>query len=73
VARSTKSLPELRSAIDDVDRRILELVTKRAELARAVGQAKVVGDRGVLDAGREKQVLAAIRKANRGPLRDEAV
>jgi chorismate mutase / prephenate dehydratase len=73
LAKQTKSLPELRSAIDEIDRRILDLVTKRAELARAVGQAKVVGDRGVLDAGREKQVLGAIRKANRGPLRDEAV
>ena len=73
MASKKKGLPELRAAIDDVDRRILALVTERAELAKAVGEAKAVGARGVLDAGREKQVLAAIRKANHGPLRDASV
>jgi chorismate mutase/prephenate dehydratase len=72
-SKKKRGLPELRAAIDDVDRRILALVTERAELARAVGEAKAIGERGILDAGREKQVLAAIRRANRGPLRDEAV
>lgn len=73
LASKKKGLPELRAAIDELDRRILDLVTRRAELARQVGLAKSSTERGILDAGREKQVLAAIRKANRGPLRDEAV
>lgn len=73
LAPKKKTLPELRTAIDDLDRRILDLVTKRAELAKSVGEAKAVGQRGVLDAAREKQILTAIRKANRGPLRDQAV
>ena len=71
--KKNKGLPELRSEIDDVDRRILALITRRADLARAIGAAKADGARGVLDVGREKQVLAAIRKANPGPLRDQAV
>jgi len=73
VAASKKSLSELRTAIDDVDRRLLDLLSRRARLARSIGEAKAAGDRGVLDAGREKQVLAAIRRANPGPLRDESV
>lgn len=72
-SKKKRGLPELRTAIDDVDRRLLGLLTERAELAKAVGEAKAVGARGILDAGREKQILAAIRKANRGPLRDDSV
>jgi chorismate mutase/prephenate dehydratase len=73
LASKKKNLPELRAAIDDVDRRILALITERAELAKAVGEAKAITAKGVLDAGREKQVLGAIRKANHGPLRDDSV
>ena len=51
MASKKKGLPELRTAIDDVDRRLLDLVTKRAELAKAVGEAKSVTERGILDAG----------------------
>lgn len=71
--RGKKGLPELRAAIDDLDRRLLELVTRRAALCKAVGEAKATSEIGILDAAREKQVLGAIRKANPGPLRDEAV
>lgn len=72
-SKKKKGLPELRQAIDAVDRRVLDLLTERAELAKAIGEAKAVGSRGVLDAGREKQVLDTLRKANRGPLRDDSV
>jgi len=70
---SRKSLTELRAAIDKIDRRLLELIAERARLCVAVGEAKNQSDRGVLDVGREKQVLTGIRKANPGPLRDDAV
>jgi chorismate mutase/prephenate dehydratase len=72
-AKKKKTLSELRVAIDDVDRRILSLIAERGRLAKSVGEAKAVVDRGILDAGREKQVLEAIRKANPGPLRNESV
>ncbi|MBI5506278.1 MAG: prephenate dehydratase [Deltaproteobacteria bacterium] len=73
MASKKKSLTDLRTAIDDVDRRLLDLVAKRAGLAKAIGQAKAADQHGVLDVGRETQVLAAIRRANPGPLRDDAV
>jgi len=70
---SKKSLTDLRSAIDEVDRRVLDLVSKRASLAKAIGEAKAADQHSVLDVGRERQVLTAIRRANPGPLRDDAV
>ena len=73
MASKKKGLPELRAAIDDIDRRILDLVTRRARLAKAVGEAKAVGQRGIFDAGRENEVLSAIRKADHEPLRDDSV
>lgn len=73
MASKKKGLPELRGAIDSLDRRILDLLTERAETAKAIGEAKAVGARGILDAGREKQVLTTLRKTNRGPLTDNAV
>lgn len=73
MASKKKTLGELRAAIDAVDRRILTLVVERGRLCKQVGEAKALGERGVLDAGREKQVLAAIRRANPGPLGDDAV
>jgi len=73
LAPKKKTLTELRSAVDDVDRRILDLLARRAALAQAIGEAKAAGKHSVLDVAREKQVLAAIRRANPGPLRDEAV
>jgi chorismate mutase/prephenate dehydratase len=68
-----KSLPQLRKDIDAVDRKILDLLARRGRLAAAVGEAKRRGARKVLDVGREQEVLAALRKANPGPLSGEAV
>jgi chorismate mutase/prephenate dehydratase len=68
-----KSLPELRKSIDDVDRKILDLVSKRARIALEVGEAKNRGVRVVLDVAREKSVLDRLRKTNPGPLAGEAI
>jgi chorismate mutase/prephenate dehydratase len=68
-----KSLPELRKQIDTIDEQLLKLLTRRARTAQKIGQAKSVGSKSVLDVGREKAVFAAIRKANPGPLDDNAV
>ncbi|HYC55672.1 MAG TPA: prephenate dehydratase [Candidatus Binatia bacterium] len=70
---SKKNLTDLRAAIDKIDRRLLDLIAERASLCVAVGETKSQTDRGILDVGREKQVLAGIRKLNPGPLRDDAV
>ncbi len=68
-----KSLPELRKSIDTVDRKILELVSKRAQIAHQVGEAKNRGSRGVLDVAREKTVIKRMRTDNPGPLGGDAI
>lgn len=73
VAKKTKSLQELRAEIDELDLRVLKLLSRRAEIARHIGRAKSAGAKGVLDLAREKEVLRAVRGANPGPLTRDAV
>jgi chorismate mutase/prephenate dehydratase len=68
-----KTLPQLRKEIDAVDHKILALLSRRGDLAASVGEAKRRGDHKVLDVARERAVLAALCKANPGPLSDETV
>ncbi len=63
-------LARLRDAIDRVDDRILEALSERARLARAVGSLKV-GQ--AYRPEREAQVLLRIKERNPGPLSGETV
>ena len=60
-----------RAAIDELDRKILELLNERATHAQAIGTLKGTGDAYRPD--REARVLARLRAANSGPLSNEAV
>jgi chorismate mutase/prephenate dehydratase len=68
-----KSLQQLRAEIDGLDARILRLLSSRAAVARRIGEAKSAGARGVLDVARERDVIRALRRANPGPLSDDAI
>ena len=62
-------LRRLRQRIDRLDRRIVELLNERAELAKAVGHEKLrMGRRAVRDRDREREVLLRVSMANDGPL-----
>ncbi len=67
------SLEALRARIDDLDRRVLKLLSERAQTARDIGTAKNRGAVSVLDIARERAVIRAVRKANDGPLSDDAI
>jgi chorismate mutase / prephenate dehydratase len=68
VAGESPELRRLRRRIDALDRRIVELLNQRAELALDVGQAKrAAGRRGVRDLDREREVLLRVSMANTGP------
>ena len=69
----TKALDDLRAEIDDIDQRVLKLLSRRARTARDIGAAKNLGAKGVLDIARERAVVRAVRRANAGPLSDDAV
>jgi chorismate mutase len=64
------TLEELRSQIDELDRRIVELLNERAEVALQIGQAKAASSREVYAPAREKIVYDNLRAANSGPLPD---
>ncbi len=66
---ATAELALIRDRIDELDRRIVELLTERAVLGRAAGRAKhVAGRRTVRDLEREREVLLRVAMANTGPL-----
>jgi len=68
-----RTLPELRVAIDAVDRDILRLLNQRAELAHEVGEVKKIDGSPVFRPDRETQVIEGLQGANPGPLRAQGI
>ena len=67
--RESTELRRLRRRIDALDRRIVRLLSERAELGREVGRAKAIaGRRAVRDVEREREVLLRVSIANEGPI-----
>lgn len=60
---------EIRKKIDEVDKRILKLLSERAKLAKQTSQFK----RTYYDPAREIQIYERLSKLNEGPLRGEHV
>jgi chorismate mutase/prephenate dehydratase len=67
------TIAALRRQIDRLDDRLLQLLNKRARLAQAVGSAKARTRSRVYAPAREKEVLARMAGANRGPLAEAHV
>jgi chorismate mutase/prephenate dehydratase len=71
--RKVPDLASIRERIDEVDRKIQDLINERARYAQQVGISK--GDlSSAVDyyrPEREAEVLRAVRERNEGPLRDE--
>ena len=66
-------LDKLREQIDEVDRQLLELLNRRANLSLAVGQAKRQVSGRVFDPAREARLLERLASLNQGPLKAEHV
>ena len=67
------SLEELRSNLQEIDRRVVELLNERAHLSVAVGEYKRSESIGVYDPAREKRIIACIEEINGGPLPNDAL
>jgi chorismate mutase/prephenate dehydratase len=66
---TSPELNRLRAEIDELDRRIVDLLNRRAELTRAVGHEKAaIGRRAIRDREREREVLLRVSIANEGPM-----
>ena len=57
-----------RKKIDDVDRKLVEMLNERARFAREIGFLKRGAQAPITDPLREQEVLANVRRNNRGPL-----
>lgn len=68
-----RTLPELRSSIDAVDRELLTLLNRRAALANEVGELKRAEGSPVFRPEREAQVINALQSANLGPLKGDNI
>ncbi len=66
-------LAECRSLIDDVDRRILELLNERTRIVQEIGQVKQTLTLPIYEPKREEQVFQNITSHNIGPLPNDAV
>ena len=63
-------IADWRKQIDDLDRRLVELLNERAKAAREIGKLKRNTNMPVYEPDREKVIFENVRKANRGPLPD---
>src|SRR5690606_3280506 len=72
-AEAEAALAKLRVEIDRVDRELLARFNERAALVQEVGRLKARTGLPVYSAARERDLLAALRAANPGPLPDAAV
>jgi chorismate mutase len=66
-------LDEFRVLIDEVDRRIVDLLNDRTRVVEQIGRVKKHSDLPIYEPKREEQVFANITDHNHGPLSPEAV
>lgn len=69
----TDRLSELRTLIDEVDHRLLALLSERGSLVLEVGALKHIENAPVLRPEREAQILRRLAAHNSGPLADGAI
>jgi chorismate mutase/prephenate dehydratase len=59
----------IRDRIDELDKRIVQLLNERAALGRDAGRTKrIAGRRAVKDPDREREVLLRVAMSNPGPM-----
>jgi len=66
-------LDEFRILIDEVDRRIVEMLNERTRVVEEIGRVKRLSGLPVYEPKREEQVFANITRSNGGPLTPEAL
>jgi chorismate mutase/prephenate dehydratase len=67
------SLENLRKRIDEIDYQLVQLLNERARVVVEIGKLKNKTDKPIYAPDREKEVLAKIAQANKGPLPDRCL
>jgi len=73
MARRAVSLSEWRRRIDDLDRKLVELLNERSRCALEIGKLKQQQNLPLYQPEREKEVLENAEHNNRGPLTNAAI
>ena len=71
--RSVSRIDELRQQIDDIDERLVQLLSARAACALAIGHEKKLLGLDVYQPSREAEVVGHVQRINKGPLDNEAM
>ena len=61
-------IAEWRKKIDELDRRMVELLNERARAAQEIGRLKRSTDLPIYEPDREKKIFENVKQVNRGPL-----
>jgi len=68
-----KRIEDWRKRIDEIDRELVELLNERSQCALEIGKIKRASGQPLYQPERERQVLDAAERANRGPLSEAAI
>jgi chorismate mutase len=63
-------ITDWRKQIDELDRRLVELLNQRARAAKEIGKLKRNTSMPIYEPERERIIFENVRKVNRGPLPD---
>lgn len=61
-------IADWRNKIDEIDRKLVEILNQRAEAAQEIGRLKRDADLPVYEPDRERIVLTRVQEMNHGPL-----
>ena len=67
------SVEDWRHKIDEIDRKLVELLNERSQCVVEIGRLKKTDGTPLYQPDREREVLAAAERANRGPLSEAAI
>ena len=67
------TLGDWRRRIDELDRKLVELLNERSKCALEIGKLKQAGNLPLYQPDREKEVLENAERNNLGPLSDAAI
>jgi chorismate mutase len=73
MSASEKGVEGWRVKIDEIDRRLVELLNERSRCVVEIGRIKQSTGEALYQPDREKQVLDGVVSANPGPLPDAAI
>jgi len=66
-------IPEWRKKIDELDRKLVELLSQRAQAAHEIGKLKRDSALPIYEPDREQAVFDNVRRANPGPLSEHDI